>query len=307
MYVKVMFAFGFVSLLGLLFVSFGMVISKYDILAVEHQGPFPADKRLDVCEQTTRMRNFETSNNEAANIPVLLYHRVIKEKDISETHYLDGQINPNLVTAETFREQMSYLKEKKFVTLTLDELYAFLTEGKAIPENSVVITFDDGYKDNYIEAYPILKEYGFHAASFLVTGSVKKKTQPFLPDKVQYLSQEELKGSCDVFEYGSHTYTFHKKETTDGKDIPFLAAKSEQEVRKDIETSFYQLNDNDFIAYPYGEYTPETIKIVDSLGAKMAFALEERNASPVDHIYEVPRYPISQSLSFEEFKGYVDQ
>ncbi|WP_421381597.1 polysaccharide deacetylase family protein [Bacillus salacetis] len=307
MYVKIIFAFGFLSLLSTIFIGFGVVLSKYDILADEHHGPFPVNEGFDLCERPGNSRTFETDNNEATSIPILLYHRIIKEQDLSQKHYIDGEINPIIVTTENFKKQMTYLKENGFVTLTLDELYAFLTEGKAIPENSVVITFDDGYKDNYIEAYPILKKYNFYAANFLVTGSIRKNVHHYDPSKVQYLSLEELKASCGVFEFGSHTYTFHQKETKGGKERAFLTSKSKKEVQKDLQTSFHQLGDNDFLAYPYGEYTPETIEILEQLGTKMAFTLEERNASPIDHIYEIPRFPISYSLSFEEFKDYVNQ
>ncbi|MGF2618080.1 polysaccharide deacetylase family protein [Rossellomorea vietnamensis] len=305
MFVKVIFAFGFVSLLSTLFITFGVVISKYDILAEEYPGPSPSNIELGLCEAPKEMRTFAEENN-AASIPVLLYHRILKEQDIPQDQYLDGEVNPNIVTTEQFQEQMTYLKENNFVTLTLDELYAFLTKGKAIPENSVVITFDDGYKDNYIEAYPILKEHGFTAANFIVTGFVRNKVHSYTPEKVQYFSRKELQESCDVFEFGSHTYTFHKKELRGEKKIPYLVSKPKQEVKEDIQTSFHQLMNSDFFAYPYGDYTPETIEILKELGTKMAFALEERDASPADHIYEVPRYPITYSHSFTEFKEYVD-
>ena len=63
------------------------------------------------------------------------------------------------VSKENFRKQMKYLKDNNYTTLTLDELYNYMKTGKIVPKKPIVITFDDGYKDNYTNAYPILKEF----------------------------------------------------------------------------------------------------------------------------------------------------
>lgn len=93
----------------------------------------------------------------AKAIPVLMYHHVSP--------------NPGLVTVspENFRAHMRYLAEHGWHTLTLDDLARFLA-GDPMPAKSVVITFDDGYLDNWVHAHPIMAEYGLHGAIFIVTG-----------------------------------------------------------------------------------------------------------------------------------------
>ncbi|MCX8086131.1 MAG: polysaccharide deacetylase family protein [Rhodocyclaceae bacterium] len=93
----------------------------------------------------------------ARAVPVLMYHHVSP--------------NPGLVTIspENFRAQMRYLAEHDWHTASLDELARFLA-GESLPKKSVVITFDDGYLDNWVYAHPVMAEYGLHGAIFLVTG-----------------------------------------------------------------------------------------------------------------------------------------
>lgn len=79
-------------------------------------------------------------------VPVLMYHSITNERG-----------NELELSKELFQVQMSFLKDKNYTTLSLDELYDFLVFNKPVPEKSVIITFDDGYVDNYLNAYPILK------------------------------------------------------------------------------------------------------------------------------------------------------
>ncbi|MGM0754166.1 MAG: polysaccharide deacetylase family protein [Bacillota bacterium] len=311
--IKVTVAFGFLSLVSLIFVGFSFYITKYDLLAKEYEGAYPEDKDLNIeaCIKGSQkeIRSFSIKGEPAKSIPVLTYHRITHEEDLTKRHYIKGKINPMIVTTENFKRQMDYLKENGFVTLTMSELYAFLTNDLDVPEKSVVLTFDDGYKDNYIEAYPILKEHGFKAANFLITGAISNRIQTYTPKYVQYFSTKELSKACDVFDYESHTYNLHKREKKDKNGrLAYLLSKSDQEVKKDLETSIFHLEgENLAFAYPYGEYSPRTIDTLRDLGFKMAFTTEEDIATPASHLYEIPRFQIFYSVSMKKFKSYVNQ
>jgi peptidoglycan/xylan/chitin deacetylase (PgdA/CDA1 family) len=87
-------------------------------------------------------------------VPILTYHHISKlPKNMSDRSYF--------VSPVVFDEQMAYLEAKHYRTLTPEELYNLLLEGKNPKQKSVMITFDDGNKDNYENAFPILKKYGF--------------------------------------------------------------------------------------------------------------------------------------------------
>ncbi|MCA1065268.1 polysaccharide deacetylase family protein [Rossellomorea sp. AcN35-11] len=308
--IKSAVAFGFLSLVSLIFLGFGFFINKYDLLAKEYKGAYPEDKELTIgaCIKGSeqKVRTFSMEGEPAKSIPILTYHRIIKEKDLTKRHYIKGKINPMIVTTENFRKQMDYLEKNGFTTLTLSELYAFLTNDLDIPDKSVVLTFDDGYKDNYIEAYPILKERGFKAANFIITGAISNRLQTYTPKYVQYFSTKELSAACDVFHFESHTYDLHKREKKD--KTAYLLSKSDEKVKEDLQTSIFHLNDENLaFAYPYGEYSPNTIATLKELGFKMAFTTEEDIATPASHLYEVPRFQIFYSVSMKKFKDYVNQ
>jgi peptidoglycan/xylan/chitin deacetylase (PgdA/CDA1 family) len=93
----------------------------------------------------------------AQSIPVLMYHHVSP--------------NPGLVTVspETFHAQMAWLAKHNYRSIGTDDLAAFLN-GKPLPEKSVMITFDDGYLDNYLYAHPVLQAFGLKAVLFIITG-----------------------------------------------------------------------------------------------------------------------------------------
>ena len=90
-------------------------------------------------------------------VPVLNYHQV-EDKD--------G--NPLTLYCDQFDQQMAYLAEEGYHTITLDEMMDAAESGAPLPAKPVVITLDDGYVDNYEYAYPILKKYGFKATIFLI-------------------------------------------------------------------------------------------------------------------------------------------
>lgn len=89
-------------------------------------------------------------------VPVLMYHHISP--------------SPGLVTVspDHFAAQMHWLKRHGYTALTLDALAGFLA-GEPVPDKSVVITFDDGYVDNWVHAHPVLQATGLHAVLFVIT------------------------------------------------------------------------------------------------------------------------------------------
>lgn len=114
----------------------------------------------------------------ASQIPVLMYHKISPSPK-------SGGLGMR-VTPESFNLQMLYLVKNGYHTVRLTELTGFIKEDKTLPSKSIVITFDDGYLDNYKYAFPILKKYGFTATVFVVADyisetndfDVVKKLQP---------------------------------------------------------------------------------------------------------------------------------
>ncbi len=97
----------------------------------------------------------------ALAVPVLMYHEIA-----------DVRATPSrlAVSPEDFSEQLCYLRDAGFNSVTAGELAAVLAgEGKALPDRPVVLTFDDGYGDFYDNALPLLKQHGFNGTMFMTT------------------------------------------------------------------------------------------------------------------------------------------
>jgi hypothetical protein len=75
---------------------------------------------------------------------------------------------------QIFEEQLKYLKKKGYVSITLDQYYDYIFKGLPIPDRSLIFTFDDGYADNYIFAYPLLKKYGFKGVIYMSSDFIRK-------------------------------------------------------------------------------------------------------------------------------------
>ncbi|MBN1210978.1 MAG: polysaccharide deacetylase family protein [candidate division Zixibacteria bacterium] len=105
----------------------------------------------------------------ACKIPlILMYHQVAGDRETENKYLMKGLY----VFQSTFDKQMSYLK-KKYKPIALSQLVELLVNNQPIPENSVIITFDDGWRDNFQHAYPILKKYDIPATIFMTTDFIE--------------------------------------------------------------------------------------------------------------------------------------
>ncbi|MFC7371129.1 polysaccharide deacetylase family protein [Fictibacillus iocasae] len=308
--IKCAVAAGFFTVLGAIGFGFLFAVDEYNLLALENKEIFPPDESLPlggcVSGSDREIRSFPTGPHASA-VPILTYHRIVDQQDLGSTHMIKGKRNLMVVTKQEFATQMNHLKEEGYTSLSLKEVYHFLEQGLKVPEKSVVLTFDDGYKDNYIEAYPILKKYRFHAANFIITSKITKRVADYTPEYVQYFSIQEMQRSCDVFEFQSHSFDYHKRgKDVTNKRMSYLVTKSEKEIVRDTNTSIFQLGGEKLaFAYPYGEYTVKSMDALRKTGLTMAFTTENKKARPGDHIYEIPRYQILSTTTFEEFKEMI--
>lgn len=177
-------------------------------------------------------------------IPILAYHMINDGKSAYS------------VSSEQFEQHLQYLQEQGYTTISLLD-FAKAKKGKlTLPEKPIVITFDDGYKDNYTTALPLLERYGMKASVFMVVNDIGRKG---------YLTLDELKDmERRGIEIGSHTANHLPLESLD-------ADKKKEEIAisklllewKGLKTVF-------FLAYPNGSYDKESrqfLKESEYLGA----------------------------------------
>jgi peptidoglycan/xylan/chitin deacetylase (PgdA/CDA1 family) len=113
-------------------------------------------------------------------LTVLAYHRVLPEGAVGE---LDPEMND--ATPEELDAQMAHLRQV-FTPVSLDEVREARRQGRPLPPDSVLVTFDDGYVDNFEIAFPILRRHGIRAAFFVATAAVRDR-QLFWWERVHLL------------------------------------------------------------------------------------------------------------------------
>ncbi|WP_394172226.1 polysaccharide deacetylase family protein [Guptibacillus hwajinpoensis] len=239
----------------------------------------------------------------AKEVPVLTYHHIVAEEDLRDRHYKeDGSLVNSVVVLEEFKKQMKWLYEHEYLTLTLDEFQQYIEGQIPVPKNSVLLTFDDGYKNNYIEAYPVMKQYGFTAVEFLITSLTDDETVPYTSEHNQYLSVEEIEATSDVFEFASHTNTFHNSEE-DG--TAYLISKTLPEIQEDVLASIDLIGNTSALAYPYGAYDDETMEALEAIGVEMAFTVQGGNVQPGDDMLQIHRNSVRPHHSIDDFEAIV--
>ncbi len=219
---------------------------------------------------------------EAKNsVPVLNYHQ-INDKDK----------NALTVPVEDFDAQMKYLAENGYNSITPKEMLEAFEKGEALPEKTVVITFDDGYLDNYLNAYPILKKYNLKGTIFIITDYVS-----LYPNYVTWDEAVEMQNS-GVMNLESHTMGHINllKSSKEEADFQLKTSKEalEAHLNKPVE----------FLAYPEGDYNDEIENIAKNAGYKGAFTVNYDLTSKNENPFAMSRVPIfgMENRALERFK-----
>jgi len=201
---------------------------------------------------------------------VLTYHRI---RD-------DGEDPDISVSSKEFEKQITYLK-KYFNIISLNTLVDNIEKQTNIVRDNIAITFDDGYKDNFLNAYPILKKYQMPATIFLVSKSVGKK-EMLGTNELNLMKNNEIG-------FGSHTVT-HKVLL---KIVTGTATEEITYSKKELERLLNQKIQ--FFAYPKGKrnHFNEQIKaLVKESGYKAAFTTENGEISNKSDLFELKRIGI---------------
>jgi peptidoglycan/xylan/chitin deacetylase (PgdA/CDA1 family) len=231
-----------------------------------------------------------------SGIPVLLYHHILEDRENKKFRY-----NEEVITPEQFRKEMELLHYEGYTTVTLRQLEDYLDRKAFLPAKSIVITFDDGYLSNYKYAYPILKKYHDHAAIFAITEDVRRIPDVFNPDKLNYISWEEISRYSDVFDVEAHAHHFHRVR---GLGTSYLLSEPSDAVKKDLAIS-KSLTHASYFAYPYGQYNDNTIRILKELGFRMAFTIKAGNVFPGSDKFTLNRNCIFPYTTLDEFKRII--
>ncbi|MFC1757087.1 polysaccharide deacetylase family protein [Patescibacteria group bacterium] len=233
--------------------------------------------------------NFVTGNlrNEAS---ILMYHSV------SDTDFLFN------VLPKDFTWQMKYLYDNNFNVISYAKLVETLKNKEEIPHKAVVLTFDDGFSDNYDTVLPVLKKYNFPATIFLTTNFVnnyffiEKFNKKFKMLTWEQVEEMERSGLVD---FQLHT-TSHLK----------LSQINKNEIEKEITESKKIIDeklskDSKLFAYPFGVYNEDVIEILKENNFDSAVTVMSGLVNKNSDLCVLPRNFVYLYCGRSEFKGLI--
>lgn len=196
-------------------------------------------------------------------VPVLAYHKI-------DQPTADIKLRGAFTSPKNFARQMNYLKKQNFTFYTASELIDLYRDNGAFPPRAVTVTFDDGWKDNYTFAFPVLHDLGVKATIFLVPSCIGQTSDQVVGDgegKREHLSTENiLEMSQYGIEFGSHTLNHKLLHRISEPEVEFEISESKKQIENLTQKPCRVL------AYPAGFFTDAAQEAVKNAGYIAAFS-----------------------------------
>lgn len=264
------------------------ITSTHDIVSYLTQSPY--SRKL--------IRNFNFGSKKKRTA-FLAYHSVSKFRKGRRSYYFT-------VKLKNFRSQIKFLHENGYHGISLSEWYRILSHKETVPERTIVLTFDDGFADNFYYVCPVLKKYNFTATFYLIWRFIKSRkkfpwlNEPIFPlrENLPLEPEHVLQMDRENMEIGSHTLTHDK-----------LNRLSNQRSWKEIKMS--KLNLEDLIghdiatfSYPYGswlDFSSLHKNMVEKAGYKSAVTSIYGGNSYKSNYFALRRIPVYETDDLETF------
>lgn len=250
--------------------------------------------------------------NNSVQVPILMYHSLTEDP---------SEVTDMTITAASFERQLQALSQAGYEAISYNDLLRYVEEGAELPERPVVITFDDGYKNNLTLGAPVLEKYGYNAQIALIGCSVGKTTYKDTgKEMIPHFSLEEASPWIDkgVVHIHSHSYDMHQVVSLDGEGcragVAPLSGETEDDfikaLRMDCDMSRILLSsetENELIkayTYPYGKYSELTEAVLEEQGYQVTVTINSGIAQAVKGLPQslkaLPRITMTDSMTNEE-------
>lgn len=182
-------------------------------------------------------------------VPILMYHY------ISDPPRGADEIRRDLsLPGPDFELQLRYLANEGYQSITMQDLIRHIQQGAPLPPKPVLLTFDDGYKDAFTVAFPLLKKYGFTGTFFIFTKPINEENR-------EYLSWQEVElMSAAGMEMGSHSYSHPDLRKLSGDALHREIVGSKEDIEAHIQRPVL------FFCYPSGAYDSRIVHAVSEAG-----------------------------------------
>jgi peptidoglycan/xylan/chitin deacetylase (PgdA/CDA1 family) len=208
-------------------------------------------------------------------VPILMYHYISEPPADADVYRVDLSVPPAL-----FRQHLSYLSDNGYIPITLDDLYAALQTGAVLPARPVILTFDDGYRDNYENAFPLLREFGYTGTFFIMTSGPDANNGDYMtPAQITEMATAGMRME-------SHTRDHPDLRARDGDFLVYQLLGAQEAL-----TAWTGSAPNQF-AYPAGHYDDAVLAMLRSLPIETAVTTDYGALHTNDAALELPRIRI---------------
>jgi len=252
---------------------------------------------------------------------ILSYHEIADKSQTLDSTYA--------VTPSNFDQQMHWLMDNGYHFIGINDILKYRKSGKTLPDKAVLITFDDGYRSVYTNAFPVIKKYKIPSVIALEGSWLLKEDKVDFAGQIiprsEFLSQKEIKEmvSSGLVEVASHTHSLHKgiPGNPQGNMQPavrtrqWLSEKNKYEDEKSYEKRIHDdlLENNTFlqqytgqkprvIVWPYGHYNIEVRKIAEKLGMPIGLTLDDGSNTAITPLWGLRRILVEHKMSIPDLK-----
>jgi peptidoglycan/xylan/chitin deacetylase (PgdA/CDA1 family) len=210
------------------------------------------------------------------SVPILMYHRI----DVLRPT-LPAITRALTVAPGDFASQMRWLAAHGFHTITQEQLFAALEHGRRLPARPVMITFDDGYRDVWLNAAPVMRALRMHGTAYVITNRVSGS------DPFDFLSWKQLNDlQRDRIEIGSHT--------VDHAELPTLSgpAALQELIHSRHVLELHLHHPVQWFAYPAGRFDARTEALVRQAGYVLAVTTQPGSSQDAQSPFALHRYEV---------------
>ena len=203
------------------------------------------------------------------------------------------------VSPQKFERQLKYIKQKGLKTVFLSEAISDLLAKKS--ENEIVLTFDDGYTDNFTTVLPLLRKYGMKATFFIPTGKIGSEMTTSDGVTLSVMDMEQIlhiaKEERETIELMPHTVSHPDLSVLSKEDLHYELEESKEFIEK------ITGKPGTLLAYPKGRFNQMCVEKAKEVGYSAAVTVKSGVYNNLQNNFEIPRYFVGRDTTFPEFKA----
>lgn len=218
----------------------------------------------------------QVEEGKGVRLPIVMYHSILREPK---------QFGNYIITPQQFESDLQYLKDNGYTTVTMAEVIAYVTEGASLPPKPVVLTFDDGYYNNYVYAYPLLKKYGMKAVLSIVGDYTDHATELNENNpNYSYITWEQVaemseSGEIEIQNHTCSMHSLHGGRTGCHRRKGETKADYRKALLGDILPLQEQIEQvtgrrPDTFTYPFGSVSTESYPVIREMGFSASLSCE---------------------------------